>query len=153
MSALPTLIRVAKWTMEEKRRTLAGLESLMANLRANRQQLEQELEREQRSARHDDEALVFYGNYARAVIIRRETLERSMAELQEKIDVAHQEVTEAFQAVRRYEIVWERHQEREAAEERRKDQHTIDEMAAEMVRRRKAGQLGDNRPRGMATAE
>jgi flagellar export protein FliJ len=153
MSALPTLIRVAKWNMEEKRRTLVGLETLMANLQANRQQLETELEREQRSARHDEEALVFYGNYARAVIERRENLDRSAAELQEKVDVAHQEVTEAFQEVRRYEIVWEREQERAAAETRRKEQHTIDEMAAEMVRRRGASQLRNDRTRGVTATK
>lgn len=153
MSALPTLIRVSKWNMEEKRRTLVGLETLMANLVAARQKIEDDLEREQHSARHDEEALVFYGNYARAVIHRRETLELSMADLQEKIDVAHQEVTEAFQEVRRYEIVWERHQERETAEFLRKEQNTLDEMSMEMMRRRKAEQLRQDRARRMATAQ
>ena len=153
MSALPNLIRSSKWTMEEKRRTLIGLETLMANLVAAREQIECELEREQRLARHDEEALVFYGNYARAVVHRRETLDLSIADLQKKIDVAHPEVTEAFQEVRRYETVWERHQEREASELRRKEQNTLDEMAIEMVRRRKESQLRQDRSRRMAAAQ
>ena len=153
MSALPTLIRASKWTMEEKRRTLVGLETLMANLVTAREQIEHELEREQRSARQDEEALVFYGNYARAVVHRRETLDLSTADLQKKIDVAHQEVTEAFQEVRRYETVWERHQKREATELRRKEQNTLDEMSMEMVRRRKANQLRQDGTRRMAAAQ
>ena len=153
MSALPNLIRASKWRMEEKRRTLVGLETLMVNLVSAREQIECELEREQRLVRHDDEVLFFYGNYARAVIHRRETLDLSMADLQKKIDVAYQEVTEAFQEVRRYETVWERHQEREAAELRRKEQSTLDEMATEMVRRRKVDQLRQDRTRRMAAAQ
>ena len=34
MSALPTLIRVAKWNMEEKRRTLVALETMMGTFNA-----------------------------------------------------------------------------------------------------------------------
>jgi flagellar export protein FliJ len=139
--------------MEEKRRTLFGLETLMVNLVSAREQIECELEREQRLVRRDNEVLFFYGNYARAVIHRRETLDLSMADLQKKIDVAYQEVTEAFQEVRRYETVWERHQEREAAELRRKEQSTLDEMATEMVRRRKVDQLRQDRTRRMAAAQ
>ena len=153
MSALPNLIRASKWRMEEKRRTVVGLETLMANLVSAREQIECELEREQRLVRHDEEVLVFYGNYARAVIRRRETLDLSTVDLQKKIDVAYQEVTEAFQEVRRYEAVWERHQEREAAELRRKEQSTLDEMATEMVQRRKGEQLRQDRTRRMVAAQ
>ncbi|MEQ8248005.1 MAG: flagellar export protein FliJ [Alphaproteobacteria bacterium] len=153
MSALPTLIRVAKWNMEEKRRTLVALETMMSNFNARLRALEKELEREQSAARHNDEALVFYGNYARGVIDRRDTILRSIGELQGQLDAAHQDVTEAFQEVRRYEIVLERQQEREAAEQLRRDQNTLDETSMELYRRHTKQQLRDDRTRRMSMSK
>lgn len=135
MSALPTLIRLARHQMEEKRRTLVGLETLMANLNASLRRLDKEVAREQAAARHDDQSLFFYGNYAQSVIKRRDTIQRSMTELQEQLDAAHAEVTEAYQEVRRYEVVLERQQEREAIEAARREQVALDDMALEMYRR------------------
>ncbi len=149
MSALPTLIRLARHNMEEKRRKLVGLETLMANLKAKLVQLEKEVEREQAFAALDSEKMFLYGNYARAVIARRENIQRSMNELQGQIDGAHEEVSEAYQEVRRYEVVLERQQERQAIEEARRQQAELDDMSIEMFRRaRKSGQHGAGRVLG-----
>lgn len=149
MSALPTLIRLARHNMEEKRRKLVGLETLMANLKAKLVQLEKEVEREQAFAALDSEKMFLYGNYARAVIARRENIQRSMNELQGQIDGAHEEVSEAYQEVGRYEVVLERQQERQAIEEARRQQAELDDMSIEMFRRaRKSGQHGAGRVLG-----
>ena len=153
MSALPTLIRVAKWNMEEKRRTLVALETMIGTFNARLKALEKEVVREQGAARHNDEALVFYGNYAKAVIGRRYTILRSIGELRGQLDAAHQDVTEAFQEVRRYEIVLERQQEREATEQLRRDQNTLDETSMELYRRHTARQLRDDRARRVSMSK
>ncbi|NQV81035.1 MAG: flagellar FliJ family protein [Alphaproteobacteria bacterium] len=153
MSALPTLIRVAKWNMEEKRRTLVALETLMGNLNASLRGLDVEVEREQGEARRNEETLFFYGNYARRVINRRDNIHRSIEELRGQLDAAHQDVSEAFQEVRRYEIVLERQLEREAAEQVRRDQNTLDETSMEMYRREAARRLRQDRTRRVAVAK
>jgi flagellar FliJ protein len=142
MSALPTLIRLARHHMEEKRRKLVGLETLMSNLNASLRRLDREVEKEQSAARHDEHSIFFYGAYAQAVIARRENIQRSIDDLQGQLDEAHGEVAEAYQEVRRYEVVHERQREREMAEEARRDQAALDDMAIEMFRRRGSGENG-----------
>lgn len=108
MRALASLIRLHRFHLEEKRRTLSGLEGLMADLVRRLAQLEDEVLREQRQAASSSIGNFIYGAYARNVIQRRATLKKSMAALQLEIDTARQAVAEAFQEVKRYEIAKER---------------------------------------------
>ena len=144
--------------MEEKRRTLVGLETLMANLiRRIGSNSKPSWSASSARARHDEEALVFYGNYARAVIRAAGEPRIGLAwrNYRRRVDVAHQEVTEAFQEVRRYEIVWEAGAGACGRRStRRKEQHTLDEMAMERwCGGAGAGQLRQDRTRGVAAAE
>ena len=138
MKALASLIRLHRFHLEEKRRTLAGFEGLMADLVRRLAQLEDEVAREQRQAADSSIGNFIYGAYARNVILRRETLKKSMAALQIEIDGARQAVAEAFQEVKRYEIAKERMDERERDEAARREQIAQDDLSIEMFRRREA---------------
>jgi len=135
MKALGSLIRLHRFHLEEKRRTLAGLEGLMADLVRRIAQLEDEVQREQRQAANSSIGNFIYGAYARNVIQRRETLKKSMAALQLEIDTAREAVAAAFQEVKRYEIAKERMEEREREETARREQIEQDDLAIEMFRR------------------
>lgn len=138
MKALASLIRLHRFHLEEKRRTLGGLEGLMADLVRRLAQLEDEVLREQRQAASSSIGNFIYGAYARNVIQRRETLKKSMTALQLEIDTARQAVAAAFQEVKRYEIAKERMDEREREEASRREQIEQDDLAIEMFRRKEA---------------
>ena len=86
--------------------------------------------REQHTAAHSTEAGWTYSGYARAVIRRRENLRRSVAVVDEQIDSAADEVRAAHREMRKYETAEERAQQCAAAEEARRDQIELDEIAS-----------------------
>ena len=138
MKGIVALIRLHRWQLEQKRLILAELERLQANLFHQADQLEEELGHEQYIAAHSEEALFVYAGYARAFILRRDTLAESIADVEGQISEAHQAVTEAFQEVKRYEIAEEQHEERRAVEVARRDQAILDEIALNMYRQKQA---------------
>lgn len=138
MSALPSLIRLQRWRLEEKRRVLASLQGLMADLHNRASQLESEIVREQQAAAASHEAGFIYGSYAAEAIRRRKNIDLSIADVEDQIVVAHDEVSAAFQEAKRFEIALERAQERERQETERREQADQDEIALNVFRRRQA---------------
>ena len=136
MKTLQSLIRLHSWQLEEKRRTLAGLEGLRADFVAQGERLEQELVNEQRAATASPEYAITYEGYAKAVILRRANLAASITETDGKIEVARDEVQEAYREMRKYEIAEERAQKRAAAEEARLEQAEMEEIASTQFRLR-----------------
>ena len=137
MRSLDSLIRLHKWQLEEKRRALGALQGLRADLTRQADELEREVLREQDTAAHSTEAGWTYSGYARAVIRRRENLRRSIAEVDKKIDTATDEVRVAHREMRKYETAEERAQQRADAEEARRDQIELDEIASNQQRQRR----------------
>jgi flagellar FliJ protein len=136
VKGLPNLIRLHRWRLDEKRRHLAELERLAAELRAQGVRLEEELRSEQKSAGASPEAGFAYGNYARAVIARRAKLAASLAEVQSRIEPAADDVSESFRELKRLEIAQE-HREKAARDHAAKlERLALDELGA---RRRGAG--------------
>ncbi len=138
MSALNTLIRMHRWQLEEKRRFLAGLEAMLSDFTSKVNNLERQLRREQVFAAGAHEASYSYASFAEETIRRRENLKKSIAELDDQIFEAHDEVATAFQSVKRFEIVLEKKLQREREEAARVEQANENEVALEMYRRNRA---------------
>lgn len=139
MKGLPTLIRLHRWRLDEKRKQLVALERLAAKLRDQRRRLEEELRAEQDVARSLTGAEFTYAAYAKAVVRRRETLARSIAEAESQIERVMAEVTEAFRELKRYEVA-QANRERAAEEEAaRRERAVLDDVGANVHRRRKTG--------------
>jgi chromosome segregation ATPase len=139
VKGLPTLIRLHRWRLDEKRKQLAALERLAAKLREQRRRLEEELRAEQDVARSLTGAEFTYAAYAKAVVQRRETLPRSIAEAEGQIERVMAEVTEAFRELKRYEVA-QANRERAAEEEAaRREQAVLDDVGANVYRRRETG--------------
>ncbi len=136
MSGLDSLIRLHRWKLEERRRALAELEALMDDLRARARALEVEILNEQKAAAGSEETGFAYAAYANQAIHRRGILAQSATELEEKIGTARDDVKEAFQEAKKYEIAQERKLERERIVTARRERIDEDDMALDMYRRK-----------------
>lgn len=134
---IKTLVRLHEWAVDEKRRKLGELVRLMNELERQANDLEAELKREQAVAAHSpEEAARFYGTYAKVVIERRERIQQSIAEVEEHIALARDELKEAHQELRKYEITLENREKRKERERERVEQAELDEIAIQGHRRK-----------------
>lgn len=136
MKGLSNLIRLHRWRLDERRRNLVELERLAAELRDQRRRLEADLEAEKGVAGASVEAGMTYGGYVRTALARRDKLVRSIAEVENRIRRASEEVLEAFQEVKRYEVAHSHRMRRARARDARLERLALDELGAEAFRRR-----------------
>ena len=134
MKGLPTLIRMHQWKLEEMRRNLGELEGLRADLEQRLRNLHAEHLEEQRIASSSAELGFTYNGYANSFIHRREKLHQSIAELEDALQEARGQVQEAYQEVKKYEIVHERTMRKEYDLEIRREQVALDEAGLQMHR-------------------
>ena len=81
MKSRETLIRLKKFQVDEKRRKVAQIETMIAEFERMAGDLEREIRVEQDRAGIHDPAHFAYPTYAKAAIARRENLKRSADEL------------------------------------------------------------------------
>jgi len=135
MKGLPTLIRVRAYELEETRRKLADLEGLKAQLDEAVARLDDDVRLEQQIASGDQGVYFAYAPYAAASIERRRTLVASAADVQKQIEAAAEEVTRAFQELKKFEIAQSNRQRRVRVERNRREQVMLDEVSMEKFRR------------------
>ena len=134
---LHNLIRLHEWQVDEKRRKLGELLRFLGELEDQAGRLEQELKDEQRAATASpEEAGFLYGNYARAVIERRQRIAETMARSEEEVTGAREELRDAHAELRKFEITQENRDKREAEESARREQAILDELGLQGFRQR-----------------
>ncbi len=138
MTALGSLVRVHSWALNEKRQKLAGLEELADKMHQDLAQLEAELNNEQRAATGSIEGTIAFPAFVAAALERRKKLRESIAALGLAIDAARTEVREAYQEVKKYELAQDNYQRREREKVARRERRELDELGANMHRRKKA---------------
>ena len=136
-SGLHTLIRLHKWRLDEKRRALAELQALADKLVQDTARLEREILAEQEIARSSPEASFGYGNFAKQAIERRKRLAQSVAQVEHQIAEATEEMAEAFQELKRYELAQEGRDRREDAKRKTRENAALDEVALSGFTRRR----------------
>ncbi len=135
---LNSLIRLHEWRVDEKRRALGDLLGVVADLEQQARRLEEDLKKEQGVARASpDEAGYLYGNYAHAVILRRERIAQSIAATERKIAAAREALNDAYRNLKKYELVQGARDTREARERERAEQMVLDELGAQAYRQRR----------------
>lgn len=136
---LHNLIRLHEWQVDEKRRRLGELLRVLDDLENRLKRLEEEVVREQQVAAHDPSGAGFlYGNYAEAVIERREKLKESISRAEAEIARARDDLREAYRDLKKYEIAQRNRDQRAAAEAARKEQIVLDELGIQGYRQRLA---------------
>jgi flagellar protein FliJ len=130
MKSRETLIRLKKFQVDEKRRKVAQIESMIAEFDRIAAELDREIKLEQDRAGIHDPAHFAYPTYAKAAIGRRENLKRSADELKVQADDAKAALGEAFEELKKVEMLDERDQQREKAEANAREQTELDRIAA-----------------------
>ena len=132
MKSRETLIRLKKFQVDEKRRRVAQIEGMIAEFDRMGTDLEREIKTEQDRAGIHDPGHFAYPTYAKAAIQRRENLQRSADELRVQLDGAKEVLAEAFEELKKVELLDERDQNRERAEEAAREQAELDTVGAMM---------------------
>ena len=128
MKSRETLIRLKKFQVDEKRRKVMQIETMIAEFERMAGDLEREIKTEQDRAGIHDPAHFAYPTYAKAAIQRRENLTRSADELRIQLEDAKSLLAEAFEELKKVELLDERDQARERAEENAREQADLDSI-------------------------
>jgi flagellar protein FliJ len=128
MKSRETLIRLRKFQVDEKRRKVAQIEAMVAEFERMAADLDREIHTEQDRAGIHDPAHFAYPTYAKAAMQRRENLKRSADELKVQLADAKAALGEAFEELKKVELLDERDQMRERAADSARDQAELDHI-------------------------
>jgi len=132
---LQTLIRLNEWTVDERRRELGDVLASLESLENGLHRLRDELAREQQAVQSSpNEAGFFYGNYAAAVIQRRQNLNDGIIQIEAKVTEARERLNESYRELKKYEIAQENRDLELAKEIGRQEQSEMDELGLRVNR-------------------
>src|SRR6187551_1622330 len=129
MKSRETLIRLKKFQVDERRRKVAQIEAMIGEFERIATELDREIKVEQDRAGIHDPGHFAYPTYAKAAINRRDNLKRSSDELKVQLDDAKAALGEAFEELKKVEMLDERDQQREKAEQNAREQAELDRIA------------------------
>jgi flagellar export protein FliJ len=126
MKSRETLIRLKKFQVDERRRKVAQIEGMIAEFERMAVDLDREIKSEQDRAGIHDPGHFAYPTYAKAAMQRRENLQRSADDLKAQLERATDALAEAFEEMKKVELLDERDQMREREEESAREQADLD---------------------------
>jgi flagellar protein FliJ len=126
MKSRETLIRLKKFQVDEKRRKVAQIEGMIAEFDRMAGDLEREIKSEQDRAGIHDPGHYAYPTYAKAAMGRRDNIKRSADELRVQLEDAKAALGEAFDEMKKAELLDERDQIREREEVAAREQADLD---------------------------
>ena len=136
---LEVLIRLNKWSVDQKRRKLGEILKMIDGFEAEARKLEEDLVSEQLTAASSpNEAGFLYGNYASAVIYRRQVIQISIQQLEKDAAEAREEVNLAYRELKKFETALENRQKKEEVELARRDQLASDEVGLQSFMQKRA---------------
>ena len=136
MSGLSQLLRLQRWTLDEKRRQAGDLELLIERLIQDINQLDAALEREIAASRENVELQRMLPGYRKSMKDRRDRLDKSLIDLRSELEKLREQITEAFSELKKTEQTVKNREQRQRLAERRKDQAVSDEIGLQLHRRK-----------------
>ncbi|ARQ00269.1 flagellar export protein FliJ [Pseudorhodoplanes sinuspersici] len=134
MKSRETLIRLRKFQVDEKRRRTVQIETMIAEFERMTAELDREVKAEQDRAGIQDPSHFAYPTYAKAANQRRENLVRSIEDLRVQLDDAKAALGEAFEELKKVELLDERDQARERADANAREQMELDSIGIMRIR-------------------
>jgi flagellar export protein FliJ len=135
MRSRDSLIRLHRFQVDEKRRQVVEIETMIAEFRRKEAELEQQILSEQERAGVSDVGHYAYPTFAKAARDRRENLLKSIDGLTAQLETAKDGLAEAFSELKKYELMNEKESLRAKAELSAREQAELDEVALTMHRR------------------
>jgi flagellar export protein FliJ len=132
MKSRKSLIQLRRFEVDERRQTVADIETMIGELLQMVIDLERQIEVEQEKAGVSDVNHFAYPTFAKAAIVRRDNLKNSCAELETKLEEARDQLAEAFEELKKVELIEERDAERVRVHEAAKEQAELDEIGINM---------------------
>ncbi|WP_096703278.1 flagellar export protein FliJ [Magnetospirillum sp. 15-1] len=134
---LHTLIRLSKWNVDEKQRVLVALQGREDEILAAIRHAEESLIHEQQVASADAAGVGFaYAAFANAWLSRREQLMQMLEQVRQEIIKARDDLADAFNQLKTYELTQKERERRAQAERDKKEQAFLDEIGLNIHRRR-----------------
>jgi flagellar FliJ protein len=135
MRSRDSLIRLHRFQVDEKRRQVVEIETMIAEFRRKEAELEQQILSEQERAGVSDVGHYAYPTFAKAARDRRENLLKSIDGLTAQLETAKDGLAEAFTELKKYELMNEKESLRAKAELSAREQAELDEVGLAMHRR------------------
>jgi chromosome segregation ATPase len=137
MSGLDQLLRLQKWTLDEKRRQALDLEGLIEKFETDIRLLDEEVIREIDASQESLDLQRALPAYRKVMQERRERLEQSIANLRVELLRIQEEIAEAFSELKKTEQTIQSRKQRQRQQERRREQIVSDDMGIDLHRRRR----------------
>lgn len=128
MKSRVTLIRLKRFQVDEKRRQVAQIEMMIAEFERMANELDREIVAEQNRANIHDPTHYAYPTYAKAARQRRDNLTGSADELKGQLDEAKAALAEAFEELKKVEILDERETARDRVADAVREQAEMDRI-------------------------
>ena len=119
MKSRESLVRLKEFQVKEKRRQLSQLQMMMSEFERMSKELESQIAIEEKKTGISDPGHFAYPTFAKAAIQRRDNLLASAADLEAKLSAARETLAEAFEELKRIELLEERDAERIKIEQAR----------------------------------
>lgn len=134
MKSRDTLLRLKRFQVDEKRRKLSQIETMVAEFERMATELDREIAIEEARAGIADRTHFAYPTYARAALQRRDNLIQSADEMRGQLEAARLELEEAFEDLKKFEILDDREQLKERVAEAVREQSEMDRIGLRMAR-------------------
>jgi len=133
---LDNLIRLHKYTVDEKRRVLGLLYGELHDLEEKLKNLFAQLIEEQKIAQSSESQAMFaYGRFHQRAMLIRDELVDAIAAKEVEVEAAREEVNEAFRELKVYEEAEKARLKKEEEERNRKENIEMDEISMTLYRR------------------
>ncbi len=136
MKTLQTLVRLAKFNVDDKRRVLAEVMAQVDAVQNRINALEASVEHERKVASESPDLGPVFGQFAAKARDERTGMEKQLKALQPYVDQAREQLAEAFEEQKKYEITKERRDETERLDLDKKDQAALDEVGLQAHRQK-----------------
>jgi hypothetical protein len=136
MNAMEQLVRLHRWSVDEKRRQIGDLQRLRLKLSEDVARLDADLAAEMETARDGIEFRRAFTAYEQVVRARRSRLTMSIADVDKEILRAQDELAATYRELKRYEQALASRVARDKAVRTRREQLAEDEVALGIYRRK-----------------
>jgi hypothetical protein len=136
MNAMEQLVRLHRWSVDEKRRQIGDLQRLRVKLSDDVTKLDNELAAEMETARAGLEFRRAFAAYEQVSRGRRSRLTRSIADVDREVLRAQDELAATYRELKRYEQALASRVARDKAVKDRRERIAEDEVALAIHRRK-----------------